>query len=238
MKRKICECLLDLLFPRRCPICDDIVSGKGMLICVSCKRKIKYVTEPYCKKCGKGLTDNEKEFCFDCSQHSVNYDAGRALYEYNTIQESVYRFKYMGRREYASFYGQQIAEQLREQFREWKVEALVPVPMYKSKKRRRGYNQAEELAGAIGKCLKLPVYANLVSRIRCTTPQKKLSRSERQNNLKKAFKICADDVKLGVVVVIDDIYTTGSTIDEIAKELKRAGVVQVYFITLAIGNGL
>lgn len=86
--------------------------------------------------------------------------------------------------------------------------------------------------------MNIPVYTHFLARIRRTVPQKELSPQERQNNLKKAFKICSDDVKLNVVIVVDDIYTTGSTINEIAAELKRAGVAKVYFITLAIGNGL
>lgn len=112
------------------------------------------------------------------------------------------------------------------------------MPLHPSGQRKRGYNQAEVLAEQIGKRMHIPVRTDIVKRVRRTTPQKELDNTERQNNLKKAFKICRNDVKLEVAVIIDDIYTTGSTIDEIAAELKRAGVRQVFFITLAIGRGL
>ena len=238
MLHKIYHGILELLFPRRCPICDDIVTPVGELICRQCVSKLQYIKEPYCRKCGKSLLDMEREYCLDCSCGIRNYDMGRALYEYECIQKSIYRFKYMGRQEYAKFFGRQIAEQLGEQIRMWKADALIPVPMYLAKERCRGYNQANLLAEEVGACLRIPVYPKFLVRIKPTIPQKELNPQERQNNLKKAFKICTDDVKLEVVIVIDDIYTTGSTINEIAAELKKSGVKHVFFLTLAIGNGL
>lgn len=235
---KLYEGMLDLLFPRRCPLCDDIVAPSGALICRQCLPKLQYIKEPYCRKCGKSLTDMTREYCFDCMHTLHKYDSGRALFAYDCVYASVYRFKYMGRREYAEFYGEQTAAYLKEQIRKWKAQALIPVPMYAAKQRKRGYNQAQVLAEAIGKYLDIPVCPHLVERVRQTTPQKELSPMQRQNNLKKAFKICADDVKLEVVVLVDDIYTTGSTLDAIAAELKRGGVRKVFFITLAIGKGL
>lgn len=219
-------------------MCDEIVTPIGEAVCSSCMEKLIYADEPYCRKCGKSLSDEEKEYCFDCMHKHHMYDRGRALYEYPCIHTSIYRFKYMGRREYAKAYAEQIVSHLGKEIAGWKAQALIPVPMHKIKQRRRGYNQAEVLAYEIGKRMHMPVRTDVIMRIRRTTPQKELSDTERQNNLKKAFKICADDVKLKVVIVIDDIYTTGSTMDEIASELKRAGVQKVFFITLAIGNGL
>ena len=180
----------------------------------------------------------EKEYCYDCMKSQRQYDAGRALYEYGCIRKSIYRFKYMGRQEYAEFFGKQIVEKMAEQIQKWHPDALIPIPLYSMKQRHRGYNQAELLARVIGKRMNIPVYTQLVKRVRDTKPLKELSPSERQNNLKKAFKICKDDVKLRVVILIDDIYTTGSTMNEIAVELKEVGVIKIYFITLAIGNGL
>jgi len=82
------------------------------------------------------------------------------------------------------------------------------------------------------------VETELIKRVRKTAPMKDLSASERQNNLKRAFKICRNDVKLSTIVIIDDIYTTGSTIDAMSYELRRAGVKHIYFIALSIGRGL
>ena len=115
-------------------------------------------------------------------------------------------------------------------------DALVPVPMYAAKQRKRGYNQAEVLARAIGRRLEIPVEARVISRIRNTVPMKQLSEAERRNNLKRAFNIARNDVKLLTIIVVDDIYTTGSTIDEISREFRRAGVKRIYFLSLAIGQ--
>lgn len=103
---------------------------------------------------------------------------------------------------------------------------------------KRGYNQAALLAAELGKQLDIPVLTGFVERTRNTRPQKELEGAKRQNNLKKAFKIVQNDVKLNTIVIIDDIYTTGSTIDAVAQACREAGVKHVYFAALAIGRGM
>lgn len=118
------------------------------------------------------------------------------------------------------------------------ADAILPVPVHASRRRSRGYNQAELVAAELSRLTGIKMYDRLVKRVRKTTPQKELTIQERQNNLKKAFNIVENDVKLNTTVIIDDIYTTGSTIDEAARVLKEAGVQKIYFITLACGAGL
>lgn len=230
--------ILDLVFPRRCPICDDIVVPKGELVCLPCRKQIRYVCEPKCKKCGKQLHKNEKEYCFDCSRKKHNFKQGLALYEYQGIKLSIYQYKYKGRAEYAEFYGTDIAEKLGEDILKWKPDALIPVPLHPSKKRLREYNQAELIAKNLGKKLCIPVYSDYVIRVRKTVPQKLLDDVQRQKNLERAFQISRNDVKLKKTVIIDDIYTTGSTIDAIASVLLQNGVEEVYFVALSIGEGV
>ena len=148
----------------------------------------------------------------------------------------MYRFKYAGRREYARFYGRQIAYHLKDVIEEWDVDALVPVPIHRSRRIQRGYNQAEVLAKEIGFYLGIPVETHLLKRVKKTLPQKLLDDRQRQNNLKNAFKIGRNDVKCKSTIVIDDIYTTGSTIDHCAKVLKQHGVERIYYISIAIGR--
>ena len=93
------------------------------------------------------------------------------------------------------------------------------------------------MAKALGKQLGIPVISHIVKRVKKTVPQKKLSQVQRQNNLKRAFKIIRNDVKLNTIIIIDDIYTTGSTIDSMSAVLKEAGIKNIYFIALAIGRG-
>ena len=131
-----------------------------------------------------------------------------------------------------------MAQSLSEFFKQHQVQALVPVPVHVTKKHSRGYNQAEVLAKELGKYLEIPVRCDLIKRVRKTAPMKDLSAEARQNNLKKAFKICCNDVKLDTIVIIDDIYTTGSTIDAMCAELQKVGIKNIYYVALAIGRGI
>ena len=232
------DALLNLAFPRRCPVCDDIVPLAEGLICHSCRSKPQYIREPRCKRCGKQLYDDAKVFCKDCMNREHVFDYGYALYDYQSMRKSIYRFKYHGRCEYARFYAEDLFEKLKEEIRLMDADSIVPVPIHASKLRDRGYNQAELIALEFSKLTAIPMYPNLVKRVKKTVPQKELDLLERQNNLKKAFNISSDVVKLNKTILVDDIYTTGSTLDAVALELKRHGVGTVYFIALCIGEGI
>ena len=186
-------------------------------------------------KCGKELCTNQ-EYCTDCAGHTHLFCQGRGLYVYSHVAGSIYRFKYSGRQEYAAFFGRQMAEAYADYIRAIRPDALIPVPLHEDRYRKRGYNQAELLAVEMGRRLSIPVYDKIVVRVKNTIPQKELNCVQRQNNLKKAFKIVTNDVKLNTIILIDDIYTTGSTIDAITAVLSEAGVERVFFLTLAIGS--
>lgn len=225
----------DLLFPRRCAVCDDISDIRGQGVCSKCLPKIVYITEPCCMKCGKQLARQEQEYCGDCSRNRHLFVKGMALYDQGSMAESVFRFKYGNRPEYARFYGRDLYEKKRDFLEQVRPDALVPVPIHWSRMRRRGYNQAQLIARELSKYSGIPVKEKLIRRCVKTAPLKDLGPLERQNNLKKAFKICQNDVKLKTIVIIDDIYTTGSTIDTMAKTFYQSGVESVYFMTLTIG---
>ncbi len=226
----------DLLFPKRCPLCDEVLGRKEHGFCNSCKKKIVYIKEPCCKKCGRSLSEKGEGVCAECVGKSHLFIKGRALFEYKDVAKAIYRYKYSNRREYATTFAKEVVEHLGAEVESWGVDALIPVPLHKKKKRQRGFNQAELLAKELGKLLDKPVYCHLVERYRYTVPQKELNERERQNNLKNAFKIGLNDVKLNKAMIIDDIYTTGQTIDQISKVLLQVGICQIYFITLAIGG--
>lgn len=228
--------LKELVYPARCPMCDEIlVLGTGK-ICKACRKRLVYVSEPVCRKCGKPLQKMEEEYCGDCMERRHYFKEGAAVFSYSSIKESVYRFKYEGRQEYGVYYGEQVRLRLGQKIRMWNPDGLIPVPLYRKKQQKRGYNQAEILARAISKEMDIPVYNNLVVRIRNTVPQKELDIQARENNLKRAFKIYQNDVKLKTIIIVDDIYTTGSTMDALALECKRSGIENIYCISLAIGR--
>lgn len=227
----------DIFFPRRCTFCDRVLPFGRKGVCEECRKKIRYLKGPLCCKCGKPVRQ-EEEYCGDCQKKRHYFKAGRAVFAYPKIRDSLYRFKYMGRQEYTAVYGSYMAHCMGEVLKQWKPEALVPVPLHKRKLRSRGYNQAELLAEELSRHVGIPVCKNLVIRTKNTRPMKGINGTDRQNNVKKAFKIRGNDVKLNTIVIIDDIYTTGSTIDAIAEVCKEAGITNIYFLTLATGEGV
>lgn len=229
--------ILRLLYPVRCPFCDEPVPVRDGLVCKSCFLKVPIVREPFCYKCGKQLEVAEEEYCEDCSRLRHSFDRGRTLFVYDdAVRKSVYRFKYGGRKEYAKAYALLAEDYLGDFIREIQPDALIPVPLHRERYRKRGYNQAELLARGIGERMGVPVLTNVVKRTKNTKPQKELDVAGRQNNLKKAFKINGNDVKLYTTIIIDDIYTTGSTVDAISEQLKEAGTGRVFFLCLAGGK--
>jgi ComF family protein len=196
------------------------------------------LTEPLCKKCGKKLSDEEEEYCPDCARKKHLYVRGRAAFEYDTLMRaSVGRFKYRNRREYADYYVREIVRSCGAAVLAWQADALIPIPLHRSKRRSRGFNQAELIARGVGKSLEIPVCTDLLIRSRRTKPQKELNDLERRANLKNAFQAVGNDVKLKKVILVDDIYTTGSTIDEAAAVLLENGAEKVYFLCICIGRG-
>ena len=229
------QIITELLFPRRCPVCDDIAVPWGTMCYPVCQGKIRYLGSNYCMRCGKGLSDQETEYCHDCRKYPHKFVRGRSLYRYESVAGSLFRFKYKGRQEYADFFGEELYRYLGRDIRAMQIEAVVPVPLHKSRLKERGYNQAALLGKALAKRCELAFREDIVIRHRKTVPQKQLSRKERQNNLKRAFKLTENDVKLNTLLIVDDIYTTGSTVDALAEVLLGGGVRQIYVVTLAAG---
>lgn len=232
------QTILDVLFPRRCPVCGEIVRPAGSLICPSCFQKLSFVTGPVCKKCGKEIVDETMEFCEDCMVHRHAFEYGVALLNYDEIaRKSMVQIKYNNKREYLDFYGAALAKRYEKTIRRMQVDAIVPVPIHRSRRRKRGFNQAEILAEILGEHLGIPVEPDFLERNRRTLPQKELSPKERLKNLTGAF--VAERLPDGVrrVLLVDDIYTTGSTLEACAQVLKRAGADFVYFAVICMTGG-
>lgn len=234
------EPLLNLLFPRRCPVCGEIVEPYGEKICPECVRALSPVREPCCKKCGKEISDRQGEYCPDCMRRPKTFDSGASLLNYNeTTRWSMASIKYKDRREYLDFYAQAMNIRFAKRVRVWGVEALVPVPIHSSRRRERGFNQAEELAERLSDYWGLPVDTKLLVRKKKTLPQRDLGPSQRLKNLQEAFALhpSVSDKIPKSVIIIDDIYTTGSTVEACSRILKKAGVKRIYFLAICIGKG-
>lgn len=234
--------ILNLLFPPRCPLCGNLLKLNEGRAHGTCYNKLPWVKEPRCKRCGKPILSETGEWCRDCfesrEKQSHSFDSGRALWLYQgDIQQSVLDYKYQGLKTYTPFYADEVVRVLEGWIRKKNPQLLLPVPLHPRKKRIRGFNQAELLAKAIGRKMELPVDTTILMRDRWTEPQKNISGRERRHNLTKSMSIHHLPNNLKRVILIDDIYTTGSTIEACAGLLKKAGVEKVYFITLCIGIG-
>lgn len=230
--------ILFWIIPKNCPFCDDILSSDAT-ICSKCVDKIKYIHHPKCFKCGKPLDEDEKEYCYDCLKKHHSYEKGLASFLYNDlVKKSIYRFKYENRKQYAKSYANLIVAEYSEEIARWGCDVIIPVPIHKNKLISRGYNQSLYLAKHLSEYLGIPADGDVLTRIVDTIPQKELEVSRRRTNVENAFKITKNVVEYKKIILVDDIYTTGSTIDACAEVLLNYGVEKVYFISLSIGAGI
>ena len=227
---------LDWLYPPRCPICDSV--EKSAACCSNCVKLVEYVEEPFCYCCGKPLWDAKQEYCGDCMKYPKTFTANRSLAIYNdAMKRSLSRFKYENRRDYALFYAQECAQRFGPELLKLEIDMVIPVPIHRRKKRERGYNQAAIFGKALSDMLGLSFYEDGLRRTVYTLPQKQLNNLERLKNLEKAFLIGKNSVKLKKVLLVDDIYTTGATLEACSRILITAGAQNVYGLTIATGEG-
>lgn len=302
------ETVKDIFFPKRCPVCNDAIpverrinvrnfrnglKGRGipmdkgalrMLypanICRKCISELSYIAEPYCKKCGKQLSevlsDSEEGLCSDCRKKERAFVQSRAVLSYDEAERDIMAgLKYESKCEYAETLSLLAAERLYEWIRKISPDIIVPVPVHRDRLIRRGYNQAELIGRDISELMGIPLAADILKRTKNTRAQKELNADMRLLNLQNAFK--ADSEKLyeygrkklrqnemaeahrayaqsennrsmyskdqdnigaaGVrVLLIDDIYTTGSTMEACTEALLYAGAKSVYGICICAGR--
>lgn len=237
----IISSFVNLLYPKRCIICFGILKGAEVTygVCDRCKKRLPYVKPPYCKKCGKHIESADSEYCFDCSRIKKSYDKGYAVFSYRGVMEKgMMAFKYGNKREFADFYGKEIVKRFGRILKETGADCLIPVPIHSSRRRKRGYNQAELIAKEVSAYLDIPMRDDILVRVSRTVAQKKLDDIERRKNIKKAFKRVDNSVKLDTVILIDDIYTSGATLEACTSVLKATGVKRVYCVSVCIGEDM
>lgn len=243
--RKAKAAFWQLLFPRVCPVCGDILQKKLVegddppFLCPSCYGRLRFVGENGCLKCSRPIPE-EEEYCEDCQKRKLLFDRGRALMLHDeNARQILYDLKYRNRRDNADFLGYEMAKQMALTLRLWAPDTLIPVPLHPRRQRKRGYNQAEEIARALAfwtqqlQGMMIPVACNVLFRSTYTRPQKELGPSERQANLQHVFRAELPDA-FRRVVLIDDIFTSGATLSACAAVLKNAGAEQVFFLTGSI----
>lgn len=210
-------------------------------VCEECDERLEYIGKEYCLKCGKPVGDG-KEYCPDCEEKEADFKHGRALFMYNSsMKKSIAMFKYRSQKAYAEFYGKALYQGYSDWIKLIAPDALFPIPVHRERYRKRGYNHAELLATELGKHCKVPVITDYLIRTKNTLPQKGLSDKERYDNLRHAFSVNGEVQELyknlKCVIIIDDIYTTGCTMNACSRVLREQGIRSVYFLCVCIGNG-
>lgn len=193
---------------------------------------------PKCDKCGKYLEEGVG-ICKDCNQKPPEFDIARAVGPYeDQYRIAIKVFKFMGRKHLGVKMGHMMAEVIKNEPRFSPIDIIVPVPISKGSLKQRGFNQTEVLGKQIGKDLKIKMATNILERVKETPSQRELSREERERNLLFAFAVKPKKKIVGQnILLVDDVYTTGSTSRECARVLLKAGANRVSVITWATGKG-
>ena len=217
---------LDLLFPPRCVGCRKV----GGWLCSECRNAIELLRPPLCPHCG--ILTAEGKLCPRCQRASLQIDGVRSVAFFEgPMREAIHCFKYSNLQDLATPLGEMMVSYWQDVH--LPADVIVPVPLHARRLRERGYNQAALLARELGKGVGLPVLESALIRVRDTSPQVDLSAEERRENVHGAFH-CRDDRLVGEsVLLVDDVYTTGATLEACSLALKQRGVRTAWALTLA-----
>lgn len=223
---------LDYLFPPYCLLCESRdIYQTGCFICKGCVDSIPFITHPYCFRCGKPfLTQTDRDhLCGNCLTHDAFFTIVRALGKYEgSLGKIVHLLKYKQK-----FATEKILTLLLDRYQNGEInfcsyDFLIPVPLHRSRLRQRGFNQAVVLGNVLRKKYNLPLERFALQRTVATLPQVRLQGKERMKNVRNAFKVKDAALVDGKsILLLDDVYTTGATINECARVLREGGASRV-----------
>jgi competence protein ComFC len=235
-KSELFEAAVSLLYPATCTICGKTVRASEYL-CNGCGAKIVRIVPPFCQTCSEPFEGsiNTVFTCANCSRRTIYFDAAVAAYRgRGIVRDVIHAFKYNRQIHLRHLVARWLRAALDdERLSGYNFDVIVPVPLHPARQRERGFNQASLLAEILSAQTSIRCRP-LLKRIRYTTTQTALDRSERMENLHNAFRLRKNaDVRGLRVLLIDDVLTTGSTLSECARVLKGAGAISVHAATAA-----
>ena len=223
--KRILNAVLNVLFPHHCFLCNTVLSPHQRL-CADCIRNAPYVLPPVCELCGRG-----EEHCI-CGGHRRDFRrCVSPFYHVGVARDSILQYKQLNYTVAAEGFAAEMAEVVRREYGGIPFDVVTSVPLHKKDLHLRGFDQAAGLAQILAKRLDLP-YEPLLTKLERTEPQKELSLLLRRGNLLGVFDVIGD-VTDRTVLLVDDVITTGSTLNECAKMLKIFGAAEVYAVTAA-----
>ena len=197
---------------------------------------LNIIYPPLCQACGTRLSENAG-LCTKCIQAIQKNEYGIAACDYEgALKEALHKFKYSGVLSPLKALSPILLEFIEKNIDTENIDAIIPIPLYHAKLRERGFNQSRLLSIPISKRYNIPISGNILIKTKPTSPQSNLNRKERLKNLKGAFTVKKNALLTGKrVLLVDDVYTTGATIDEASRVLMKAGVSNIKIVTLAKG---
>jgi competence protein ComFC len=232
--------LVDLLYPRQCQICGEVETCRRFsFLCDGCFDSAPRLNPPYCERCALPLPGafSAPFRCPNCSEMSLHFSRAMAPLRFQgVVRRVIHAFKYSHQR----YWSQVLSSWLVDEAKSWnlsaEVDVVVPVPLFATRERERGFNQAKLLTEDFVKAVRIPCEPRALVRVRETETQTHLDRAERLENLRNAFQVRnADSIEGKRVLLMDDVLTTGSTANECARVLQEAGATSVLVFTLARG---
>ena len=231
---------VDLLYPKTCPICNHKTSDH---FCSDCWDKIEFIKPPLCPKCGRpfasdiSLSYSPDHLCSECRDTKTYFDRAAAVGAYEgTLAEAIHLFKYRHKKGLGRALGRIMVEHISSNPSLFTLPSIIaiPVPLHPKRLREREFNQSLILTKEISNVFKIPILVDNLHRILWTRPQIELKGEERLVNVKGAFALKNHKaIEDKSILLIDDVYTTGATVRECSKVLKKAGAKEVYVFTLA-----
>jgi len=237
------ESIITFIYPARCRCCEQYMSvGKVHYICDDCWEQIEFISEPYCEICGKPIDFNPTpghdgtQKCRWCWRHQPKFSKARSIASYElTLRQAIHLFKYEKKIVMAKHFAELMKDTAPKLFDLSDYNYIIPVPLHKSRYEERGFNQSELLARELENLFDIPLHLGNLVRVKDTRPQFSLeTREEKLTNVQDAFEVREPEkIEWKNILLVDDIFTTGATVSEIAKTLLSEGANRVDVFTLA-----
>ncbi len=231
------ERLIQFLLPSQCHCCERFLEEDQKGFCTDCLSKIRWIEPPICTLCGVPFLSQkvDSHHCGACLTRRRYFTMARALGCYEgPFREAIHRWKYEEKHHLTSFFGEKLVEGFWRYWDSHAFDLLIPVPLHTKRLRERGFNQALLLVKELSRKTQIPYAKRLLRKIKPTTPQVHLSGREREREVKGSFHVSRpQEIQGRSILLIDDVYTTGATVNECAKVLLNAGAERVDVLTLA-----
>ncbi len=227
--------LIDVILPPRCLICGKSIHTNNGL-CSNCFAKINFISSPYCLHCGRPLPllNDEQHYCASCLSGKNDFRLCRSAVKYDEYSKKlILDFKFSDCLENKTLLVNWLFLAGQDIFKEG-IDLIIPVPLHYTRLFKRKYNQSAVLASGLSALTGISVNYKSLQKVKHTAPQISCSGRQRLKNVKKAFEVVrAEDIKDKRIVLIDDVFTTGATLGECSKALKKAGAKSVDALTIA-----